>query len=111
MLRLGQEREKLEPFHTMLTIPERSVLEDGQLVEQVSQVKARITLNLVDAVVVSPFDVQRADGLRVMARGVGGPRVGPHVDGGTTLIVPAAFVDVPALSRLEERKQFVVGIA
>jgi hypothetical protein len=75
MLRLRQELEKLEPFHAMLERPEGDVLEDGQLVEQVRQVKAHITLNLVDTIFVGLFDIQRADGLRVMACGIVGPRV------------------------------------
>jgi hypothetical protein len=51
----------LEPFHAMLAVPKRGVLKAGQLMEQVCQVKARSAFDLVDAVIVRPFDVEGAD--------------------------------------------------
>jgi hypothetical protein len=66
MRRLGHESGTGAPCHAMRERPERGVLEDGQFVEQVCEVKASIARNPVDAVFVSPC----ADGLRVMACGV-----------------------------------------
>jgi hypothetical protein len=79
--------------------------------QQVHQVKAGIALNPVDAVLVCPRHVEGADRLRVMARRLGRPAVGPDMDRGATPVLPPTVLHVAALCSVKKREPCLMRIA
>src|SRR5207244_11282548 len=103
--RLRDKGTPSEPCHTMLAIPEGRGLKQGQFMQEVRQGKAGIAFNPVDAVLVSPVDIEGPKGLGVMAGGLRGPGMRPDVDGPTAAVVTAARVDGVLSSLLQARQE------